>query len=1181
MTQFDIEALELSGAEKTSLREFVGSWSRHPQPVLFAGAGFSFNAKPRPDLNATSKFGSWNVLLNDIRDRLAGHDAELRSRLSNDAVRLAQIFEQHFGRPALLDVVLKHVPNDDFVPGEAHEKLRLIRWAAIVTTNYDDLIERAFHKARTVRRVISDHDLTQPRSVEDLLVLKLHGDLSARDSIVLTEEDYRRYPALRPGLSVKVRQLLAEHPLLFVGFSLTDPHFSMIDGWIRDTVHKLRLPAIAIMHTPSVPAERAMWQQRGITTVQLTKNDNLSRLFTALANEWSARVADGRALRDERATIWELQQQAGRIAAGNDADRTKQLAERLRGILANAGDEDARNPEALRAIRWFAYGWHDVLRPPFSSSSGDNSTISESELSAGDVYAELSSGEQRQLLQLALQDGIDKLRLSKSSTLDIQQELTTNVAMRLTGDEMARVHLYRARILREEGDTVAARRAIVEARRWCESDRLRINLSEEMREILFQEGDANQIAAELQHQVELDVFAMCRRGADYLLLGAVESARGWYSRALELATNGDEKYAALWGVYACRYEPHASFNNDEVRNRENWFRQELNAIPSIERKRAEATLALADEAGQALLSEDNKHTAIEKLQALLDGARQMGWPHSPMHNVTYVIETSARGAARLLMTIDRADNEDGDGAKEALPLLSRYGLAKDVHKLFTSKVCARLATDVADVEWFRRFVRQRPTLPRASDAHTAVTLRGIPLLSDPEIVDIISTVTGRAHSALENRTPDGDGLLEDWLNAIGAVEEHLPMEAARMATALLARCASNGWVMFRIRPMFDFTLWKDQGFVVPGDEQATALGSALAAAVAEAIEKRDSHWLLSLVSTIDTAAQASIFDPLTVGILLNALTAALQSRIHAVKLEAYDVAVLASAVDSLGRKGTSSVLALYASVALRLVREERRSSMFALNLYLTSRVVPQMSVRERRELLEFVSDVAESIISGMNARGLIPPATSSLGQVFVALAKALPRSRPRILDLLQRLAERDVAALPALSDVGGTSVDTYTSHLAKRALLSGESRVDVLRRLGTWFAKGYGASSPSVVELVAGLAASESQETRFRAVSAIGMYILAHSTTVEPRWFDLVASIAELDPSYVVRTKALDILRRIRTNVIQGKRCTALAVKAASSVVAIERRLAQLLAGRQRPAPRHRGAAALRRHRRR
>src|SRR5262249_26159647 len=114
MTRFGIDALELSGgAEKTSLREFVASWSRHPQPVLFAGAGFSFNAKPRPDLSVTSKFGSWNVLINDLRDVLAGHDEDLRGRLTSDALRLAQIFQQHFGRPALLDAVLKHVPNDD------------------------------------------------------------------------------------------------------------------------------------------------------------------------------------------------------------------------------------------------------------------------------------------------------------------------------------------------------------------------------------------------------------------------------------------------------------------------------------------------------------------------------------------------------------------------------------------------------------------------------------------------------------------------------------------------------------------------------------------------------------------------------------------------------------------------------------------------------------------------------------------------------------------------------------------------------------------------------------------------------------------------------------------------------------------------------------------------------------
>lgn len=365
--------------------------------------------------------------------------------------------------------------------------------------------------------------------------------------------------------------------------------------------------------------------------------------------------------------------------------------------------------------------------------------------------------------------------------------------------------------------------------------------------------------------------------------------------------------------------------------------------------------------------------------------------------------------------------------------------------------------------------------------------------------------------------------------------------------------------------------------MTPGDEPTTRLATALAAAIDKAIEKGDSHWMHSVAQTIDIASEAAIFDSASASALRAALTSALQSRIQAVKLEAHDVTRLASALDSLDRESPGSGLAPYGQVALRLVKEERRSSMLGLTLYLASRVVSQIPARERQELLEVVIEIAEGIISRAKPHGLVPPATAQVGEVLVALARALPRARSRILDVLRRLVERDVAALPAFSKVGGTSVVTEASHLATRALLSGQPRDHTLRPLARWFAEGNVNSVSSVVELVAGLAAAESRDTRFLAISAIGKYMSAHSMGIESRWFDLLASIAGDDPSYHVRARALVLLYRARTNAAQAKRCKGLSAKAAVSVVAIERRLAPLLAGKRGSASSHRRAAARRR----
>jgi hypothetical protein len=177
VADFSIEQLSMEASEKAILREFVEAWEQHAQPVLFVGAGLSkFESVRRPGASSHSAFGSWMDLLDDFRHRLSGRDPDIERRLTTDPLRLAQLYEAQFGRRALLARIEHHVPSVDFQPGEAHRRLREIPWAAIVTTNYDDLLERAFEPTRPLRQVVTDEDLTGRRPPNELVVIKLHGD---------------------------------------------------------------------------------------------------------------------------------------------------------------------------------------------------------------------------------------------------------------------------------------------------------------------------------------------------------------------------------------------------------------------------------------------------------------------------------------------------------------------------------------------------------------------------------------------------------------------------------------------------------------------------------------------------------------------------------------------------------------------------------------------------------------------------------------------------------------------------------------------------------------------------------------------------------------------------------------------------------------------------------------------
>jgi hypothetical protein len=64
-------------------------------------------------------------------------------------------------------------------------------------------------------------------------LLKLHGTVASPADIVLTREDYLRYPDRRGALAALVQALLITRHMMFVGFSLGDDNFHRIVDDVR------------------------------------------------------------------------------------------------------------------------------------------------------------------------------------------------------------------------------------------------------------------------------------------------------------------------------------------------------------------------------------------------------------------------------------------------------------------------------------------------------------------------------------------------------------------------------------------------------------------------------------------------------------------------------------------------------------------------------------------------------------------------------------------------------------------------------------------------------------------------------------------------------------------------------------------------------------------------------------
>lgn len=224
--------------------------------VLFAGAGLSKRHLSLP---------SWYELLEDILlDIRSPHPLDFYLQKNGnliDAARDIAAAAHHWGWgdgreefPAeLFDPKSHHINFLKYLvalkiksattakleaggPNEATEieGLRGLALQNIVTTNYDQFWEEVLGFP-----AVSGLDSILHNPKEGVSVVKIHGCVTAPSSMVLLPEDYANYSIRHKYIFSKLLVYFAEHPVLFVGYSLSDPD---IVDLIVETAKALRMP---------------------------------------------------------------------------------------------------------------------------------------------------------------------------------------------------------------------------------------------------------------------------------------------------------------------------------------------------------------------------------------------------------------------------------------------------------------------------------------------------------------------------------------------------------------------------------------------------------------------------------------------------------------------------------------------------------------------------------------------------------------------------------------------------------------------------------------------------------------------------------------------------------------------------------------------------------------------------
>ncbi|OPG16092.1 SIR2 family protein [Ferroacidibacillus organovorans] len=246
--------------------------------VLFVGAGLSLNATPKY-AGTKANFKSWTSFILQLANRLwAGQsEKEIMNKISGNHLMIAQLYQEEYGSESFYNELLQAVPYRHYEPSQIHKDLLTLTWRDFVTTNQDLLLEDTLTALHIPFDTVID-DLDIPIKTEHRKLYKMHGCMTRPSSIVFSEEQYRVYENIHPLLYVKLKAIFAEYTVAFVGFSLTDPNFKAIHGWVGDVLSKeyqRKAYAFVLSHEIDRYTQR-YWEKRNVILLPVDTRDGRS-----------------------------------------------------------------------------------------------------------------------------------------------------------------------------------------------------------------------------------------------------------------------------------------------------------------------------------------------------------------------------------------------------------------------------------------------------------------------------------------------------------------------------------------------------------------------------------------------------------------------------------------------------------------------------------------------------------------------------------------------------------------------------------------------------------------------------------------------------------------------------------------------------------------------------------------
>ncbi|MFO1145742.1 MAG: SIR2 family protein [Rhodospirillales bacterium] len=195
-------------------------------------------------------------------------------------------------RFALEEAVRRAIDDGGLEPSAAHAALAPLPWAGIYTTNYDGLLGRVLNDTPVAEE--EHYDRLQRADGQRPQLFHVHGTLEKPHT--LTREDYRLWPETHPRAYRDLESVVLNKTVLFVGYSLSDPHLA--DG-LLPIVRKITAGREKRLYA-------WMWQILPTKCKLLDRRDKIEAIRIDRDDEWAAAFQQlGECLRASRSRVWQ------------------------------------------------------------------------------------------------------------------------------------------------------------------------------------------------------------------------------------------------------------------------------------------------------------------------------------------------------------------------------------------------------------------------------------------------------------------------------------------------------------------------------------------------------------------------------------------------------------------------------------------------------------------------------------------------------------------------------------------------------------------------------------------------------------------------------------------------------------------------------------------------------------